>query len=291
MVATLQWFGTATWRVMVDRYVIWLDAYVDRAPTAAAVPQRAADIEEAHAILVGHSHFDHVADAGLIARNTGAVVVGSAHTVDIVTEEGVPAKKTTVCAGGELLQLGPVSVRVYPSLHGFNALSPDSPFREWPDPDGRTREERTAILRERDPEGLAGAFEHFRSVPPKQMEDGGPLAYLLEWDGFRVFWHDTPGMVTASWEAAAQLQPDVAILAAAGGFSTPNVDGVPFEAGQQAFVGQMAGILGAPRVILNHHDDWCPPITFHLPEDSFLPHLPEGLALERHTVGETFVLR
>jgi L-ascorbate metabolism protein UlaG (beta-lactamase superfamily) len=289
VVATLQWFGTATWRLVIDGYVIWLDAYIDRAPTAAPVPQRAAEVEQAHAILVGHSHFDHIADAGLVAKNTGATVVGSAHTVDIVTEEGVPAKSTTVCAGGELLQLGPVSVRVYPSVHGFNALSPDSPFREWPDPHGRTREERTAILRERDPEGLAGAFDHFRNVPPKQMEDGGPLAYLLEWDGFRIFWHDTPGMVTASWEAAAQLQPDVAILAAAGGFSTPNIDGTAHTPGQQSR-GHMARILNAPHVVLNHHDDWCPPITFHLPEDSFLPHLPDGVTLERHGLGEEFTL-
>jgi hypothetical protein len=52
----------------------------------------------------------------------------------------------------------------------------------------------------------------------------------------------------------------------------------------------MAGILGAPVVILNHHDDWCPPITYHMPEESYLPHLPAGVALETHTVGEVFGL-
>ncbi|MEX0783782.1 MAG: MBL fold metallo-hydrolase [Dehalococcoidia bacterium] len=291
MTATLQWFGTATWRLIVDGYVIWLDAYINRALTAAPVPERAEDVKRADAILVGHSHFDHVAEAGLVARNTGATVVGSALTVDIVTEQGVDAAKTVACSGGETLQLGPVSVRVFPSLHGFNALRFDSGNREWPDPDGRTGAERAAILRRRDPELLAAAQAHMRNVPPKQQQDGGPLAYLLAWGDARLFWHDTPGMVTASWEAAAALRPTHAILASAAAFSTPNVDGERFDAGQQPFVGHMAGILRAPTVILNHHDDWCPPITFHMPEESFVPHLPRGVRLEKHVVGEVFELQ
>ncbi len=290
MAPTLQWFGTATWRLTVDDYVIWLDAYINRAPTAAPVPERAEDITRADAILIGHSHFDHIAEAGLVAKNTGATVVGSAHTVDIVTEEGVDPSKTITCSGGENLRLGPVSIRVFPSLHGFNALRPDSGNREWPDPEGRTGAERAEILRQRDPELLAAARAHMRNVPAKQQLDGGPLAYLLEWGDVRLFWHDTPGMVTASWEAAAALRPTHAILASAAAFSTPNVDGEQFDAGQQPFVGHMAGILRAPTVILNHHDDWCPPITYHMPEDSYLPYLPEGARLEKRVVGEVFEL-
>src|SRR5688572_12006522 len=125
MTATLEWFGTATWRLIVDDYVIWLDAYINRAPTAAAVPQRAEDVTRADAILVGHSHFDHIADAGPIAKKAEATVVGSAHTVDIVTEEGVEPLRAMAVAGGETLELGPVTVRVFPSLHGFNALRSD----------------------------------------------------------------------------------------------------------------------------------------------------------------------
>ena len=290
MTATLQWFGTATWRLIVDDYVIWLDAYINRAPTAAPVPERAEAVTRADAILIGHSHFDHIAEAGLVAKNTAATVVGSAHTVDIVTEEGVDPANTIICSGGETLQLGPVSVRVFPSLHGFNALRPDSGNREWPDPEGRTGAERAAILRERDPGLLAAAQAHMRHVPLKQQEDGGPLAYLLEWGDVRLFWHDTPGMVTSSWEAAAALRPTHAILASAAAFSTPNVDGDRFDAGQQPFVGHMARILRAPTVILNHHDDWCPPITYHMPEESFLEHLPKGIRLDKHTVGELFEL-
>jgi hypothetical protein len=53
----------------------------------------------------------------------------------------------------------------------------------------------------------------------------------------------------------------------------------------------MARILQPKRVILNHHDDWWPPVTFHLDEDGFRPYLEkERVALEVHRVGEEFAI-
>lgn len=283
--ATLQWFGTATWRLTVGDTVIWLDAYLDRAPTAEPLPLRAAEVDRADAILIGHSHIDHIADAGRMAKQTGAVVIGSALSCEIVAEEGVPSSRLTVCKGGERLTVGPVTIHTFSSLHGFND------FREWLDEQGRDRKQRAAELRQTDPDGLEAAIAHLRDAPPKQLQDGGPLAFLLEWDDFRLFWHDTPGMLTESWEAAADLEPDLAILAAAGGFSTPNVDGQPVEDGPQVFVAQMASILQPVSVVLNHHDDWCPPITCTLPEEPFRPGLEAaGVALEIRRLGEAFPL-
>lgn len=285
MRATLEWFGTATWRLTVGRTVVWLDAYITRAPTAAPPPEPVAGLQRADYILIGHSHFDHVADAGTLAARTGATVVGSALSCEIVRDEGVPANQTVVCQGGEVLELGPLTVRAYPSLHGFNGV------REWPDGEGRTRADREAALRAEAPGLCEAALAHLRDIPVKQRQDGGPLAYLIEWDDFRLFWHDTPGMVTASWDAAAEEGPDLAILAAAAAFSTPNVDGEPFEAGPQAFVQQMATILQPGSVILNHHDDWCPPVTFHLDEETFRPGLElAGAALEIVRLGERYRL-
>lgn len=285
MRATLEWFGTATWRLTAGRTVVWLDAYITRAPTAAPPPQPAREITRADYILIGHSHFDHIADAGLLAANTGATVVGSALSCEIVQDEGVPPAKTITCAGGEVLDLGPLTVRVYPSLHGFNGL------HETLDDRGHSRLQRVASMRAESPELCEAAIAHLRDFPPKQRQDGGPLAYLIEWDGFRLFWHDTPGMVTSSWQAAGEEEPDLAILAAAAAFSTPNVGGEPFEGGQQAFVQHMATLLQPGRVILNHHDDWCPPITYHLAEETFRPGLEvAGTPLEILRLGEPYRL-
>ena len=263
MGATLQWFGTATWRLEVDGFVTWLDAYIERAPTAAPPPERAAGISRGDLILIGHSHFDHIAEAPTLMQNTRATLVGSALSCEIVTDAGHAASRTRACSGGEELSYGPLKVRTFPSLHGFNGLI------EWPDPQGRDRSARIADLKAADPAGCEGALAHMRNIPPKQMQDGGPLAYVIEWDGFRLFWHDTPGMVTDSWKAAAELAPDLAIFSAAAAFSTPNVDATAFEAGQQPFVAMMTGLVKPKQVILNHHDDWCPPITFHLAEEGF----------------------
>ncbi len=285
MRATLEWFGTATWRLTVGDTVIWLDAYINRAPTAAPLPQRAEQVTRADYILIGHSHFDHIAEAGLVAKNTGATVVGSALTCEIVQDEGVAAAKTITCIGGEALSLGPVTVQTFPSLHGFNGL------REWPDKLGRDRDQRTADLRAEDRAGCEAALAHLANVPAKQRNDGGPLAYLLSWDDFRLFWHDTPGMVTTSWEEAAEGAPDLALLSAAAAFSTPNVDGEPLHDGQQAFVARMATILQPGEVILNHHDDWCPPVTYHLDEETFRPGLEiAGVALRMASIGERIEL-
>lgn len=281
---TLTWFGTATWRLEVEDSVIWLDAYLDRAASAAPLPLRAAEVDRADWILIGHSHFDHIADAATIAKATGATVVGSQHSCDIVREGGVLVQNTIACSGGETLQLGLVTVRVFPSLHGFNGL------KEWPDALGRSRAERTEALRATDPEMADVAAAHFRAVPPAQMEDGGPLAFSLEWDGHRVFWHDTPGMVTTSWQAVTERQPTLALLAVAAGFSTPNVDAQPWEGSHQEFVAHMADILRPETVILNHHDDWAPPITFHLDEESFRPHLEPAAKLQVLDVGQTISL-
>jgi len=283
--ATLQWYGTATWRLEVDGFVCWLDAYIDRASTAAPAPVPARQVNRADLVLIGHSHFDHIADAPVLMANTAATLVGSALSCEIVEESGIRASRLVRCSGGEGLAFGPLRVRTYPSLHGFNGI------REWPDPQGRDRAGRIAALRERDAAGCEAALAHLRDVPPKQMQDGGPLACTIEWDGFRLFWHDTPGMVTASWQEAAKTSHDLALFSAAAAFSTPNVDGEPFEPGQYPFVTKMAEIVRPKQVILNHHDDWCPPITYHLDEEGFRAGVEgAGASLRVVGLGETVSL-
>lgn len=286
MSATLQWFGTATWRLEVDGFVAWLDAYINRAPTAPPLPYRAEDVTEGGIILVGHSHFDHIADAARMAANTGATVLGSPLTCEIVGDEGIPGSQTIASTGGDEVTAGPLRITTFPSLHGFNGL------KEWPDPRGRDRKQRVEDLRATDPDGCQAALDHLNNVPEKQRNDGGPLAYIIEWEGFRLFWHDTPGMVRDSWKAAASTgQLDLALLAAAAAFSTPNADGDPVDDGAVPFVSEMAGLLSPRQVLMNHHDDWCPPITFHLDEEIFRPGVETaGASLRLSHPGEQLPL-
>ena len=70
--ATLDWLGCATFRLTLADLVVFLDAYIDRVPSAPPVGLTTGDVDRADWIVVGHSHFDHVWGAETIARNTGA---------------------------------------------------------------------------------------------------------------------------------------------------------------------------------------------------------------------------
>lgn len=60
MIITLDWLGVGTFRLIVDEQVIFLDAYMDRAPAAPSVGLRAGEVDRADHVLIGHSHFDHL---------------------------------------------------------------------------------------------------------------------------------------------------------------------------------------------------------------------------------------
>ncbi|MYJ00958.1 MAG: MBL fold metallo-hydrolase, partial [Chloroflexi bacterium] len=101
MTVTLDWLGCATFRLQVDDTVIMLDAYIDRVPLAPDVGLTAADISRADAVLVGHSHFDHIAGAEVIAANTGAPVVGSNESARVLLEAGISEDQLLRSQGGE----------------------------------------------------------------------------------------------------------------------------------------------------------------------------------------------
>ena len=58
--ATLDWYGCATFRLRAGATTIFLDAYIDRAPGAPGTGLTADDIDECDWIVIGHAHFDHL---------------------------------------------------------------------------------------------------------------------------------------------------------------------------------------------------------------------------------------
>ena len=183
MNATLDWLGCATFRLTIGELVIFLDAYLDRVPSAQPVGLGVDDVAEAHWIVVGHSHFDHLYGAERIARRTGATVVGSYETVRVLQAVGVPDRQLMPVAGGETLRLGDrVSMKVFPSQHSCVWS-----HRTMADADavcvgdlGVTHQERLERLRE-----LFGwltslgpeVVDHLRASSQGALGDGGPLLY------------------------------------------------------------------------------------------------------------------
>jgi L-ascorbate metabolism protein UlaG (beta-lactamase superfamily) len=257
--ARLDWYGCATFRLTLGEQVIFLDAYIDRVPSAAGTGLRADDVDRADWIVVGHSHFDHLWGAERIARKTGATIIGSHETVRIMEQAGVPLSQLMPVAGGELIRLSPdVTVSVYPALHSCTwtdhggMLQPDEVCLGDV---GVTYQERLLRLQEM-MAWLAGqgpeVLEHLRVSYQDPRGDGGILLYLFDTPEGSLLYQDTSGHWTGILRG---LRPDVAILAAAG---RANIDGEPIQGSLAEFVARQTDILRPRRVILSHHDDWLP---------------------------------
>src|SRR5579859_7552781 len=118
MSATLDWLGCATFRLSLPGLVVFLDAYIDRVPSAPSTGFGTAAVDRGDWVVVGHSHFDHLWGAERIARQTGATIIGSYETVRILEAQGVPMDQLMPVAGGERVKLSEdASVSVFASLH------------------------------------------------------------------------------------------------------------------------------------------------------------------------------
>ncbi len=282
MAVRLEWLGTATFRLTIGELVVFLDTYMDRVAAAPPVGLSAAEVTRADYILMGHSHFDHLGGADVIARNTGAKIIGSNETCRVMRERGVGDGQLLASQGGERHGLAPgVTVRVFPSVHSCTWILTDAPSNQAEmGHTGLTQAERAAQpgLGQRiwalggTEEGKV-ILDHIRGCAGS-LTDGGPLVFLIETPEGRIFFQDTSGCWTGVLE---DIDAEAAILAAAG---RANVDGEPVQGSMAGFIAMEAKMLGAKRVVIGHHDDWMPPVT-----SATFDMAPVRAELTRHAPG------
>jgi hypothetical protein len=259
-VATLDWYGCATFRLRTAGLTVFLDAYIDRAPGAPGTGLTADDVDECDWIVIGHAHFDHLYGAERIMARTGATLIGSYESVRVMEAAGVPADRMVCVAGGERVRLSDdVIVSVLPSQHSCvwsqsaMSQSADACIGDL----GVTWQERQERMR--------GLQAHLMTLPPASVThlresfvgqsprgDGGALLYLFETPEGSLLYQDTSG----HWSGILDdVRPDVAILAAAG---RGNIDGEPIQGSLADFVGRQVASVRPRRLFLSHHDDWLP---------------------------------
>ena len=249
---TIEWFGCATFRVHVQGMTLFFDSYLDKLPGVPPGGLTTSEVDRADFVFVSHAHFDHVHGADVIARRTGAVVVGNHETAHLMRDCGVPDDQIIATAGGD-------TVRALPSQHSclFASASGDSSQACLGDlgmsvQDRRARE---ALLFDLLPNVSDEVLHWFdRAEGQVSTRDGGQLTYLLESPVGSLLVSASSGCWLGIVE---RLRPDVAILAAAG---RPNVDGEPYQGSLADFLVEQAELLGRPRVILCHHDPLLPPL-------------------------------
>jgi L-ascorbate metabolism protein UlaG (beta-lactamase superfamily) len=186
---SLTYLGVAGWELTDGDHVLLVDPYFSRVNvergTQTLTPDEAA-IElhaPAHAdvILVGHSHYDHLLDVPTIAEKTGAAVVGTESTANVLRAAGITEEHITVARGGESLRFGPFSVQAVRGLHSLTGQATGSI-----------------------PPGVTLPMSADAYV------EGGTLQYLVRAEGRSILFIGTANFVEAELRG---VHPDIAVVA------------------------------------------------------------------------------
>lgn len=120
-----RWLGVAGIELTAGDQVLIVDPFFTRFPFwrmwwGPVVPDHAliaARVPRCDFVLVTHSHWDHLMDVPDVARNTGATVLGSFNTCQLLAILGVPANRIRQIRVGDEITLGDCRVTVLPAEH------------------------------------------------------------------------------------------------------------------------------------------------------------------------------
>jgi len=194
-----KWFGTDGWEITFGNKTILVDPWFSRFDTGFFAgkfnPSTPITVEEAlidqhvkkaDQILIGHGHWDHMADIPYVAKKTGAQVIGSETHANVLRAAGGAEGKIVQVKGGEHMQFDGYTIEVLPALHSM----------------GPTKKH-----------AVPGHLYHVPSPPTKvsDMPEGDSLIYQITIGGkYRIFLMSTANFVE---RAIAGLKPDVALVA------------------------------------------------------------------------------
>ena len=169
------YLGVNGYQLEAGRHALLIDPYFTRVgltrvafsqpiePDAARVAAGLSRVRpQVDAVLVTHSHFDHLLDVPEIMRRTGGRLVAGPTAVNLVRALGIPASRCLVAKPGQLRQLGPWRITVLRAEHD-HVVGPNPPFPgSVPSPAPRPRR-------------------------PSDYKLGEPLAFVIEANGQRIY--------------------------------------------------------------------------------------------------------
>jgi len=125
------WMGTAGLYIFDGETGLYIDPFLSRYGLfkvgfgVALKPQNALIDEwiritrgqHADAILVSHSHYDHVLDVPRFAQTTGAMIVGSQSTANVALGVGIPEEQIRIITDRDTLVVGKFEITFIRSVH------------------------------------------------------------------------------------------------------------------------------------------------------------------------------
>lgn len=227
--ARITWLGTAGFVIESRETTLLVDPFLTRPGIPGIVrPFKPDDLAIARhvpsrvdAVLCGHSHYDHVADAPRIAKLTKAKLVGSASTCAWGSAEGLPEDRLVrIPPAGATVRFKDIEVRFVASRHGKIA------FGRVPFPG--------EVLR--------------TPQPPKRIwhyRMGGAFGLLIRAPGVSIYHNGSADLIDAELEGE---HADVLLACLAGRKGTEN------------YVGRLVSALSPKLVVPTHHDAFFAPL-------------------------------
>lgn len=162
----ITWLGVTSFVVEYDDKAILLDAFFSRPKLGeeeGSSPQGHQDfldmmsvlnLDSLDAILVGHAHYDHAIDVGMVSLETGAPIYASSTTCWIAKAQGVEEERCNEMNQGDQFSIGSMHVQVARTIHW------------WPEQGG-----------------IGGAYEVLEDKPDPEhlfiVPHGGVLSFLM----------------------------------------------------------------------------------------------------------------
>jgi L-ascorbate metabolism protein UlaG (beta-lactamase superfamily) len=232
-----QYFGNATVLISDGETSIMTDGFFTRPnlftmmlgkmqPDVAMVKQqlKQANVVNLAAVIAVHSHHDHALDSPEVAKQTGAMLVGSESTANIARGWGLSEKQILVPKVGTKLTFGRFTVRLIKSQH-----SPVSDSQSKLTGIGETIDK---------PLIFPASLEEFK--------EGGSFSIIIEHPFGNVLIHGSAGYLN---EALQEMQADTVFLGVGGlGSQSPEY--------QTEYLRQTVDMVTAKRVVAIHWDDF-----------------------------------
>ena len=280
-VVILTWASVMTYAAAINGHVVLFDAWVARGEHSGYVPTDAGELAalQPEYVFIGHSHFDHAADAAQVIAESGATLVGTPEHCDQVRAQALSdfqyANVKCLAAAPRGAAYGTVShLAVIPGVQ-ITTVTVVHSGAKAPDPSDRGGLHQPLLP----PNDFSVIADHpptpqdvaFLGVHQTDKENGC-LLYQLTVGKFTLTMHDTSGpnkedapQVYAALRSLPKTEVEVASVQ---GFGQITNGGRDFRLIVEA--------LRPQELIPGHHDNWLPGLSTRGAE--YRPYVAQELA-------------